>query len=734
MVSLVRGDQYGHPAARIVRYMSEQSNPGFLLARTGSTSNAKFWAMFNDAYTEEIDPPTGAPRPDPDPAVRTKRQSLPPTLRSGNPGNYVLGSMFTGQMRTVVQCEFSRGQETKFSHTWSRTHGLLEFPRPHMSGSDLAAEKLNRQRRKYFVLEVSPAGVYAAPVTFGMSCASCALVNEYVLDGSISLNLAAFHAANPTGKVQRVMAAEAIAPAFAQGSPWYNACGWAFSYSGTKAANVVHKLDNSAGFTAYATKLLRLDFSVALAGETTVVSIVRFGAVARVTFSAPHQFLDGDIAAVQGANEDEYNGAHVVTNATALTLDFALNGAPLSPATGTIKVANLSAQATVSASLSTAETGRVIFKAGGGGTIWIPAGSGLWQGISPASSNAQTVSGPVHVFYDGEDEVVTRWSDAITNVAAFEVATPASSSGGSNTWSGNATGTHALGTPDTSVAVVQRPDCEYPYSVAVMSGSGQKMSAHAVNSYGFSGPFDAGVTAYSNRTNNTAVSSPSGTREETSQAGNNYALCGGGNGNAVIESVLTVTAVTNVMTESLESAGGTSSLILFGEEREAVACLHIVSSESIGNTRSFTSEYQSNRKDTLVSGDGPFTAIDIPEFRQGGIIATTPAVGFHNRSGSGTFSVRGAGDFSHFKAVALNAAQEVISARLADFVRFTPGVKETASSDLFLQRGGLYYDEPDLIPRNQVGNRVFSLDGDVQTQGGFEQLADKTAIGFIGRV
>lgn len=738
----------GSPIDRIVRYVGPIDRRGFLLTRSGPSSAPKYEALYVDGQTERIDPPEGLPRPTSDPAIRTKFQAVPSSLRGSTPAAK-LASMFTGLIRYAVQCEFIRGNESNFSHTWERTHGLFEFPQPHRSGSDIARESVERSRRRYFIVEVSTNGVYAAPVTFGMTSHDAPTARAYLASPADvrarpdfepharTLNLHWFWTQKQQGqpgRVQRLMSEQQIAPAYRSGSPWYPACGWAFSISGTKAANVVAKFDNTAGFPCYFTSHLRLAIAAKLDGERTV-SIVRFGKVARA-FVVPHTFTEGGIVHVYGADQDEYNGAHVVTLATETYVEFAIEGTPASPATGPVRIAGGDAVLRLSAALTIAETGRVQFRRGGGGTLWYPIAPGLWRGVEPPFAPPQTMSGPVHVFYDGEEEILTRWGSVVANVAEFEMADPPGSIAGSNRWNGNAAGTHALGHPRVSVPIVQDPSCEYSYDVFIGSGSGERIGAHTVESHGFSGPsLPDEVTTYRNRFHGTAQSVPAGTTVAASSFANVYGLCGGGTGSGTILDETTITDVVMTAHSMTENASGTSSLILFGEEREAIASLVIQGQSASGATDINRSRYRSRRKQTLVDGPGPWTDIDVPEHAVSDILISRETIsGVETRSATGQFTVRWSGGGGYAKFTALSGAGDVLSPRLVEFTRYVPGESETAQSDLLLMRGGLWHDEPQLVPKQQRTNAVYIFDGDVLTIGGFKPLDKRTPIGFIGPV
>jgi hypothetical protein len=65
------------------------------------------------------------------------------------------------------------------------------------------------------------------------------------------------------------------------------------------------------------------------------VTITRSGSVASVAHTA-HDLLDGDIAVIRGADQQEYNGPFTITNVTTNAYDYTVSGTPDTPATGTI--------------------------------------------------------------------------------------------------------------------------------------------------------------------------------------------------------------------------------------------------------------------------------------------------------------------------------------------------------------------------------------------------------------
>lgn len=203
---------------------------GFFLTKN---AEGKYFARYFDAKVEEINPITGLPRPDPDPAKRTKFYVLPTNLQSTLFVN-VNAAKFTGKMREVVGCEHVVvGKNTIFSHTYDKTHGLVEIT------------------KKFFIVEITRDGVWAAPLDKPTGCcAGAAVVTPYqptdaeiAADPSLQqyrdqLSLEWAFSVQRPGVVLLIDAATMDA-AYALGNPWYSEQGWAFSASGTQAQNVI---------------------------------------------------------------------------------------------------------------------------------------------------------------------------------------------------------------------------------------------------------------------------------------------------------------------------------------------------------------------------------------------------------------------------------------------------------------------------------------------------------------
>lgn len=71
-------------------------------------------------------------------------------------------------------------------------------------------------------------------------------------------------------------------------------------------------------------------------GAVAVSGITRTGNVATVTTGTAHGYDDGDRVRIAGATQTEYNRIAVIRNVTSTTFQYDVQGAPVTPATGTI--------------------------------------------------------------------------------------------------------------------------------------------------------------------------------------------------------------------------------------------------------------------------------------------------------------------------------------------------------------------------------------------------------------
>lgn len=78
---------------------------------------------------------------------------------------------------------------------------------------------------------------------------------------------------------------------------------------------------------------------IELDNQQIASSVTRSGSTATVTTPAAHPFEVGNRVNVRGANQSEYNGVFVITAVPNNTsFQYAVSGAPATPATGTISV------------------------------------------------------------------------------------------------------------------------------------------------------------------------------------------------------------------------------------------------------------------------------------------------------------------------------------------------------------------------------------------------------------
>jgi hypothetical protein len=295
----------------------------FLLKKAG----AAHLAYYSDGKTEVI----GS-------GVRSKQVKLPAEVQSGTK----TGAMFSGLMRMAVQCSHARGVNTVFSYNWAKTHGIVEYldQAPANEGSS-AAIAAQSARNRYWVVEISADGVFAAPVSWTGKCCDGFLVRKYLATGSTDLSLQWAYNAGRAG-VTRLLTSGAVASAYAA-TPFHTEHGWAFSRSGLHAQSVTAA---STGLH-YDTKRWKIDFTITM-----------------------------------------------------------VNNAP-----------TLSA-----AAISMVESGQVVFPATD--PMWIPTGVvGEWSAIPRilVSDLTGSYAGPIHVFYQGESEFVTRYENS--GVTAFPAVT-----------------------------------------------------------------------------------------------------------------------------------------------------------------------------------------------------------------------------------------------------------------------------------------------------------------------
>jgi hypothetical protein len=138
-------------------------------------------------------------------------------------------------------------------------------------------------------------------------------------------------------------------------------------------------------------------------------TITRVGAVATITVGA-HGWATGDTIVVIGAQQSEYNGAHVVTVIDGNTATYAVSGTPVTPATSTPITAGLSYGSKMPATIT---------RAGAVATIGVVGAHGWTTGDTVIVAGAQQPE------YNGAHVVTVTAANAATYAVTGTPATPA---------------------------------------------------------------------------------------------------------------------------------------------------------------------------------------------------------------------------------------------------------------------------------------------------------------------
>jgi hypothetical protein len=258
----VRDDVLGGYKIIIVSECGCVDRRSFLMLYEGGSPSV-YYASRPTGLVELIDPTEGTPRPDPDPATFTKGFKVPKELRvppedvvaARAPGGYTrVSSMYSGQMRKIAGCYHLSGLDAPFGYTYAKTHGVVEFPVPRAAN----AGGKYPPGKKFWLVELSPLGAFAMPFQYRQKC--CDLPKQFTrampTDAEIAatpsleqfkteLDLAWAFVNKPNAGVVQLISAAAMAAVYAKGSPQALSHGWAFSYSGNEASNVVFTPHNS---------------------------------------------------------------------------------------------------------------------------------------------------------------------------------------------------------------------------------------------------------------------------------------------------------------------------------------------------------------------------------------------------------------------------------------------------------------------------------------------------------
>lgn len=682
---------------------------GFLLTK----ENENYDARYNDGFIERINPINGTPRPDPDPATRTRGYKVPDELRVAEDAR-PSASKFTGLMRLAVGCYHSRGLDAPFSYTFAKTHGVLKI--------DVPVGNPPEPRTRYFVIEISASGVFAAPIDNTGNCCDSWGISRYVptdeeiaeqpsleqFKTTLSLNWA--FSVGRQGVVELLTAGD-VAVAFTSGFPWYGDCGWAFSASGVTAQNVVQTEVGAAALRRFLCSRFQFSFALDFNNNlTAALAIAEFQQVAQFpAFSGVFQPI----------------AAHT----------------------------------------------------------WLKT-QGLTAGQLPLTTFINQ-NAPIHVYYDGETAIVTRWTMAISNQVGGLVGCTSGQTRqflGGQLHCANFIQAHSLNTcyhfasggphtftpqpppppphPDDDPRFIHQGSYTY-------GGMTQIVGAHFRVIAGFTSPVFSSVRERSSKSIDrfdtqqgadilTVVDSP--TNYTLDSACHYVAICGGFPGTPVLVSFAPLTQRTttkkapvwNNRTTGTEALAARTVFVPFLNEREAgLNILHATSTivgsqfqEGISSVGFYIGHISVKKESVGQLGSGICSASQLsnPAFPTNEFADQPGAIDFGGTIDTTVFPVNSTATeaTAQLNAGSVAASTSALFGTLPGQFLFLLFSVEPAdlsvASPIFAQHGNLYYDDPSLEPPNQAGNAVYLLEAGVPvTTGGFNSEALLDVVGFVGK-
>ena len=645
---------------------------GFLLTRSNNYGEQTYTANYVDGYSERINPITGTPRPDPDPADRTKNQKVAPDLFLGAFYGKT-PAKFTGLMRKVVGCYHLRGLNAPFNYTWGTTHGIVK-----------RTTKVNNvDVTKHWIVEISSLGVWAAPISETGKCCDSWDVSMYqptakeleenpgwqTYKTTLSLWWAAVYGKRPG--VHNAWGN--MTEPYGQGSPWFTDHGWAFSASGNECRAVTQRKETVPDdhFKCNQWKIVFTDDGQ---GEL--------------------------VASLENVDQDQ--------------VYIPLLDSPL----------------------------------------WVPDSPGVWSGVDsylPTGTETSFFPGtdaPLHVFFDGENAVVTRAAFSRATIPAFQTP-PVPVAGGTINYDSLRAGR----IPDT-----EKPQFScYSSSAAwnsdfdlIQGGVGENNPSYTEVVAGFYNEKQNRVFTRYGRTVERYVTYEAYTYDTDQEFGNTYGLhpdC------YFIRtppgSLITVCSSTfhyhdhfGVYVQdkysTFDGRGAHPSLIMLAEDRESVLMVwdEIITSQGTVVRQNAKGAMRITQREYKVdSGDCPLTDNTWRDGASGGGVANVgPAysdiVDDESHSGGVQLDI-GSKSYTYEPSI---GGPPFYTWDTYDFQTFLERTaqKTTAVSNVFAIHGNLYYDEEGLNPTNQRDNAVIWLGPPSSFAiGGFEPTGEK--ISFVGR-
>lgn len=248
------------------------------------SNDSKFYALYNNGDAEWINPEDGTPRPDPETADRSIGYKVSESLRLDDWYSLVTPSMFTGQMRQLVQCRFHGGKtlgggrlkDASMANVFS--YGVVEHPATRVVGADAAEEILRAKQRRKWLVEISDEGVYATALGVGShKCCDWGGVPSGWGSQTAPKSLYTLYTeSNP--RVTRILTASDMAAVFANSQErvaYFT--NWAFSYSGHEAQLITRRagtFTDSHAIVFDTTKFNRWKLEFTVSGSPPALSAV----------------------------------------------------------------------------------------------------------------------------------------------------------------------------------------------------------------------------------------------------------------------------------------------------------------------------------------------------------------------------------------------------------------------------------------------------------------------------
>lgn len=385
--------------------------------------------------------------------------------------------------------------------------------------------------------------------------------------------------------------------------------------------------------------------------------------------------------------------------------------------------------------------------------VWIPTDPVTWTGINafPAGGSEvafyPTQDCPIHVYYDGEEAIITRWSLTKETVPAFTTPTF-----GSVTWD---TLRVFNDEPETLVTCQALTHGQTNWTNNTEGGIGLKTPAYTLYTAGYHNNKQSHIFGRYNFNGDRAVTTVEHPSEVLGETTNSGALDPSCYFVRDVPPPTLITGCTNTFSnithvgiawmdlENYDEFGdGKVSVVLFGEEREAILFVWEQTflqegTRQVGLTQN--PGYRAAWTETKIDGgDCPFTDTTyVPGFTQiaGGVIFPTYNDIFSTDTVEGGAQLDlGGRSYNYVATIGPLPLYDWDNFNLGTFLEWNITTKTTADSNVFAMHGNLYYDNPSLTPSLQRDNAVYLLDNDVVTVGGFGGgTINEEILGFIGK-